>query len=88
MWSTPGLQIGYRYEDSPICISDSTPSDPDEPGDFIPSARPGSRTPHVWLDDGRSTLDLYGRGLVLFRLGANAPDVAAIETTAATRRVP
>ena len=70
MFRTTGLQIGYRYEDSPICVPDGTPSYPDDPEDFIPSARPGSRAPHVWLGDGRSTLDLYGRGFVLF---ASAP---------------
>jgi FAD binding domain len=88
MWRTPGLQIGYRYEDSPICVPDGSPSFPDEPGDFIASARPGSRAPHVWLGDGRSTLDLYGSGFVLLRLGTNAPDVSAIESAATARRVP
>ena len=88
MWRTPGLQIGYRYEDSPICVPDGSPSFPDEPGDFIASARPGSRAPHVWLGDGSSTLDLYGRGFVLLRLGTNAPDVSAIESAATARQVP
>jgi 2-polyprenyl-6-methoxyphenol hydroxylase-like FAD-dependent oxidoreductase len=88
MWRTPGLQIGYRYEDSPICVPDGTPPYPDDPHDFVASARPGSRAPHVWLGDGRSTLDSYGRGFVLLRLGTNSPDVAAIESAAAARRVP
>jgi 2-polyprenyl-6-methoxyphenol hydroxylase-like FAD-dependent oxidoreductase len=85
---SPGLQIGYRYEDSPICVPDGTPPDPDDPEDFVASTRPGSRAPHVWLGGGRSTLDLYGRGLVLLRLGTDSPDVAAIELAAAARRVP
>jgi 2-polyprenyl-6-methoxyphenol hydroxylase-like FAD-dependent oxidoreductase len=88
MWRTPGLQIGYRYEDSPICVPDGTQSYPDEPGDFIASARPGSRAPHAWLGDGRSTLDLYGRGFVLLRLGTDAPDVSAIQSAAETHLVP
>jgi 2-polyprenyl-6-methoxyphenol hydroxylase-like FAD-dependent oxidoreductase len=28
-------------------------------------ARPGTRAPHVWLEDGRSTLDLFGHNFVL-----------------------
>ncbi len=88
MFRTIGLQIGYRYEDSPICVPDGTPSYPDDPEDFIPSARPGSRAPHVWLGDGRSILDLFGRGFVLLRLGADAPDVSAFEAAAAERHVP
>ncbi len=88
MFRTIGLQIGYRYEDSPICLPDGTPPDPDDPEDFVPSARPGSRAPHAWLGDGRSILDLYGRGFVLLRLGADAPDVSALEAAAAERGVP
>jgi hypothetical protein len=88
MWRTPGLQIGYRYEDSPICVPDGTPPYPDNPADFIASSRPGSRAPHVWLGDGRSTLDLFGRGFVLLCLGASPPEIAEIELAAAARGVP
>src|SRR5712671_1946483 len=80
MFRTTGLQIGYRYEDSPICVPDGTPAYPDDPEDFVPSARPGSRAPHVWLGEGCSTLDHYGRGFVLIRLGTNAPDVSALKS--------
>ena len=68
MFRTIGLQIGYRYEGSPICVPDGTPAPPDDPENFVASARPGSRAPHVALADGRSTLDLFGRGFVLLRL--------------------
>ncbi len=40
------------------------------------STFPGARAPHVQLAGGRSTLDLFGRGFVLLRLGREAPDVA------------
>ena len=88
MFRTTGLQLGYRYEDSPICVPDGTPPYPDDPEDFVPSARPGARAPHVWLDDGRSILDLFGRDFVLLRLGPGAPDVSAFEAAATERRVP
>jgi 2-polyprenyl-6-methoxyphenol hydroxylase-like FAD-dependent oxidoreductase len=84
---TVGLQIGYRYENSPICISDGLPSPPDDPAEYTPSARPGSRAPHVWLKDGRSILDLYGRGLTLLRF-PGAPPSDAIEQAASARGVP
>jgi 2-polyprenyl-6-methoxyphenol hydroxylase-like FAD-dependent oxidoreductase len=87
-WQTPGLQIGYRYEDSPICMPDGGAPCPDSPQDFVPSTRPGSRAPHAWLSVGRSTLDLYGRGFVLLCFGGNAPDVGAIQSAAAARGVP
>src|SRR5262245_8492668 len=88
MFRTIGLQIGYRYGNSPICIPDGTPACPDDPEVFVPSARPGSRAPHVWLGEGHSILDLYGRGFVLLCLGADAPDGSRLEAAAAQRRVP
>jgi 2-polyprenyl-6-methoxyphenol hydroxylase-like FAD-dependent oxidoreductase len=88
MFRTIGLQIGYRYEDSPICLPDGTPSYPDDPEALVPSARPGSRAPHLWLGEDRSILDLYGRGFVLLRLGSDPPDASALEVAAMERGVP
>ncbi len=84
---TIGLQLGYRYEGSPICVPDGTPEQPDTAETYEPTARPGSRAPHVWLKDGRSILDLYGRGFVLLRF-SGAPDSAAIAQAAAARGFP
>jgi 2-polyprenyl-6-methoxyphenol hydroxylase-like FAD-dependent oxidoreductase len=88
MFRTIGLQIGYRYEDSPICIPDDTEAPPDEAGDYVPSARPGARAPHAFLADGRSTLDLFRRGFTLLRFGADAPDASPMIEAAAARDVP
>jgi 2-polyprenyl-6-methoxyphenol hydroxylase-like FAD-dependent oxidoreductase len=70
---TIGLQIGYRYEASPICIADATAAPADAPDVYVPSARPGARAPHAWLHDGRSILDLFGRGFVLLRFEGAPP---------------
>ena len=72
MFRTIGLQLGYRYEDSPIIVPDGSEPVPDDPENFVASARPGARAPHVALKDGSSTLDLYGRGFVLARFGASS----------------
>ena len=74
-WYTLGMHLGYRYENSPVCIADGTPPTPDDPRNYVPTTRPGSRAPHVWLANGNSTLDLFGRNYVLMRIGARAPDV-------------
>jgi 2-polyprenyl-6-methoxyphenol hydroxylase-like FAD-dependent oxidoreductase len=87
-WFTLGMHLGYRYEDSPICWADGTGPTPDEPGTYVPTARPGSRAPHAWLRDGRSTLDLFGRGFTLMGLGADASEAAPLIEAAARRRVP
>jgi 2-polyprenyl-6-methoxyphenol hydroxylase-like FAD-dependent oxidoreductase len=88
MFRTAGLQLGYRYEQSPICIPDGTPPYPDDPEQPFPTARPGSRAPHIWLRDGRSTLDLFGRDFVLLRLGGEPALAADIVKAAADRGVP
>ena len=57
-WFANGVMLGYRYDNSPIVWPDGTPAPPDQSHPYIQTARPGARAPHVWLDDGRSTLDL------------------------------
>jgi 2-polyprenyl-6-methoxyphenol hydroxylase-like FAD-dependent oxidoreductase len=85
---TMGLQLGYRYEGSPICIADGTPETPDDPETYRPSARPGGRAPHFWIRDGQSVLDCFERGFTLLRLGRTAPETRALEAAALSRRMP
>jgi hypothetical protein len=87
-WFANGIMLGYRYDDSPIIWPDGTPAPSDLSHPYVQIARPGARAPHVFLDDGRSTLDLFGRGFVLLRLGADAPSSTRIEQAAAEHRVP
>ena len=87
-WFANGVMLGYRYDNSPIVVPDGTLAPPDLSHPYVQTARPGARAPHVWLDDGRSTLDLYGRDFILLRLGANAPSGQAIEHAARQRGVP
>ena len=54
---------------------------------YEPTARPGSRAPHAWLADGRSTLDLQGDGFTLLELAPGA-DTADFERAAAARGLP
>jgi hypothetical protein len=48
----------------------------------------GSRAPHAWLSDGRSIIDLFGRGFTLLRFSEATPDVSAITRAFADRGVP
>ena len=63
-----GVVLGAGY-DSPAIVPDGTPApEVTNPiADYRPSARPGQRAPHAWLDAARttSTLDLFGGGFVL-----------------------
>jgi hypothetical protein len=85
---TENLRLGFCYDPSPIVVSDGSPAIPVETKQYVPSARPGTRAPHAWLEDGRSVLDLFGKGFVLLRLGAAPPSGASIAAAAETRRVP
>jgi 2-polyprenyl-6-methoxyphenol hydroxylase-like FAD-dependent oxidoreductase len=87
-WFANGIMLGYRYDNSPIVRPDGTPTPPDLSHPYVQTARPGARAPHVWLADGSSTLDLYGRGFTLLRLGADAPSSERIAGVATRRNVP
>lgn len=63
--ASSGVLLGYRYNDSPICIPDGTPEPPDDARRYVPTARPGHRAPHVWLTPETSILDLFGQGFTL-----------------------
>jgi len=84
-WNTLGMHLGYRYDASPVIWPDGSPTPPMPPDTYEQTARPGARAPHVWLQDGRSTLDLFGRGFTLLCLGQDAPDAGPLE--AAAKRV-
>lgn len=68
-FNIPGLQLGLRYEGSPIVAAETTAPSPDEPNHYLPSARPGARAPHVWLGD-QSIFDLFGRDYTLLCFNA------------------
>ncbi len=91
-WFMNGYHLGYRYDDSPIVWPDGTPVPPLEGQTYTQIARPGARAPHAWIGEGRSTLDLYGKGFVLLRLGdglgADAPAGDGIVRAFAAAGVP
>jgi 2-polyprenyl-6-methoxyphenol hydroxylase-like FAD-dependent oxidoreductase len=82
------VKLLYGYEGSPICIPDGTPAPGIDRERFTPTTYPGTRAPHAWLPDGRSTLDLFGEGFVLMRLGDQPPDASRLSKAAKARGVP
>lgn len=59
-FNIPGITFGGRYDGSPIIKPDGTPPPADAMNIYVPSASPGGRMPHLWLEDGRSVFDLLG----------------------------
>jgi 2-polyprenyl-6-methoxyphenol hydroxylase-like FAD-dependent oxidoreductase len=69
-FNIPGITFGGRYDGSPAIVSDGSAPPPDRANEYVPSACPGGRPPHLWLADGRSLYDRFGFEWTLLRLGA------------------
>ncbi|MEI5102595.1 FAD-dependent monooxygenase [Streptomyces sp. PmtG] len=65
-----GLVLGVAYRSAAVRADGPAPPKPSAPSepstDYVPTAAPGHRMPHLWLADGRSTLDACGEWFTLF----------------------
>jgi hypothetical protein len=68
-FNIPGITFGGRYDGSPAIVPDGTLPPPDKANEYVPSACPGGRPPHLWHADGRSLYDTFGFEWTLLRLG-------------------
>jgi 2-polyprenyl-6-methoxyphenol hydroxylase-like FAD-dependent oxidoreductase len=87
-YASLGVQLGTRYDDSPIIWPDGTPAPERQYDEYVPTARPGGRAPHVWLSRTQSLFDVLGPGFTLLRLGDQAPSGEALADAAARRGIP
>ena len=87
-FNSVGVQLGYYYDNSPINVNDGTPPPLFSLDRYLPTSRPGSRAPHVWLRDGKALYDALGPDFTLLRLGNPPHEVRALEAAAKNRRVP
>jgi 2-polyprenyl-6-methoxyphenol hydroxylase-like FAD-dependent oxidoreductase len=83
-----GIQLGTRYDASPLIVADGTNPPPDSAVEYVPSACPGGRAPHVWLDDGASIHDRFGKWFMLLKFGMADTDTASFEAAASAQNVP
>ena len=86
-----GVQLGARYDASPVVIHDTEPPS-DDLVDYRPSSVPGGRAPHVWIGAGRgagdSLFDRLGPGFTVLRLGPRSPNADGLLAAFAERGVP
>ena len=82
-----GVQLGARYDGSPIIVSDGTAPPPDDPSIYVPTACPGGRAPHLFDADGGSLYDRLGTGFSLLHLHGDH-DTASMAAAAAARGLP
>ncbi|NJP65500.1 FAD-dependent monooxygenase [Streptomyces spiramenti] len=90
---TLGVQLGARYDGSPVVDAGGGVPPPDSFTSYTPSVVPGGRAPHLWLDDARgpgsSLFDRFGTGFTLVRVGGDrAPSARALSAAAQDRGVP
>jgi hypothetical protein len=62
-----GLVLGTGYEGSPLVVGDGVAAPLADPVDYVPSAHPGARLPHAWLDASRCVYDVLGAGFSVLR---------------------
>jgi 2-polyprenyl-6-methoxyphenol hydroxylase-like FAD-dependent oxidoreductase len=89
-----GVQLGARYDGSPIIVADADPPVdrfPETYDEYFPSGIPGGRAPHLWLDDARtmgsSLFDRLGPWFTLLRLDPSR-DVATLVDAAREMEIP
>ncbi|HEX7888259.1 MAG TPA: FAD-dependent oxidoreductase [Ramlibacter sp.] len=82
-----GLNFGSFYDASPLIAYDGEVAPAYTMDQFTPSTVPGCRTPHVWLEDGRSLYDAMGPEFTLLRFDPQA-DARPLQEAAARRGVP
>jgi 2-polyprenyl-6-methoxyphenol hydroxylase-like FAD-dependent oxidoreductase len=87
-FNIPGITFGGRYDGSPAIIPDGSTPPPDAANAYVPSACPGGRAPHVWIDDDSSLFDLFGFEFTLLRLGQRAPSAQPFAAAAESLGVP
>ncbi|UFW70154.1 MULTISPECIES: FAD-dependent oxidoreductase [Bradyrhizobium] len=80
-FNIPGVTFGGRYDGSPIIVSDGSQPPPDAANVYVPSACPGGRAPHTWLEDGVSLYDLFGFEWTLLQFGEVMTSQASVVET-------
>jgi len=83
-----GIQLGARYDASPLIANDGSEPPPDSPVEYVPTACPGGRAPHQWLNDGASIHDRFGKWFTLVKFGSASTDTAAFAAAAEALDVP
>ena len=83
-----GVEIGYRYTESPVICGEPGEPPPLDIPTYSPTTWPGSRAPSVYLDDGSALFDRFGPGFTLVCSGEDENAADGFEDAAASRGVP
>jgi 2-polyprenyl-6-methoxyphenol hydroxylase-like FAD-dependent oxidoreductase len=87
-FNIPGITFGGRYDGSPIIVSDDSAVPADSASTYTPTASPGGRAPHLWLEEQKSLFDLFGFEWTLLRLGGREVDASRFKAAADAADLP
>ena len=82
-----GIELGYRYDGSPVIVAESGDAPPWQPRTYVPTTWPGGRPPSVILEDGSFLFDRFGRGFTLLDF-TDDRDASRLVKAAAASGVP
>lgn len=84
-----GIDLGIEYPKGAVVADGTDPVPRNDPiNDYPPNGRPGSRAPHFQLEDGRSVLDLFGKGFVFLAAETPPPESAKYRSQVMPRNSP
>ncbi len=81
-----GIEIDFRYRNSPVICHDDEPEPEWRLKEYVPSTWPGVRAPHVFLEDGTAIFDLFDDWFTLLRFVDT--DVSVLTQAAKSLNIP
>ncbi|MEV0492144.1 FAD-dependent monooxygenase [Streptomyces atratus] len=78
-----GIELGYRYNDSPIVCQEDSPEPPWKPREYTPTTWPGGRPPSLLLEDGKPIYDHFALPFTLIDFAGDGSADALLEAAAA-----
>jgi hypothetical protein len=89
LYESLGVEIGYRYRESPIICRDESPEPPHEDRRYIPTTFSGARLPSGLFDNGTAVFDaLDPAGFTLLAPADAADELAPMQRAADAACVP
>ncbi|MET0931395.1 MAG: FAD-dependent monooxygenase [Aeromicrobium sp.] len=82
-----GITLDQRYVSAAVAADDDEVA-PWTSMTYVPSAKPGHRLPHVWMEDGSSLYDHLGDGLTLLAAPSMSAEVERMSQIAAASGIP
>ncbi|MEV0776498.1 FAD-dependent monooxygenase [Streptomyces sp. NPDC050433] len=78
-----GIELGYRYHDSPVVCHDDSPEPPWRPQEYTPTTWPGGRPPSLLLEGGQPLFDRFGPSFTLIDFAGDGRADTLLEEAAA-----